>query len=347
MLLEPLKRLDYTPFLILGESAGELLSDAPADVEIISLGRKRAHQALLPLAKVLRDRPPAVLISSLERNNMVALAARALAVPQMPVILRQDNVLLPLRKTTALFYCRMLPLADAIVAVSKGVEDDLIARCPGRMLFTKVIYNPVIRPNLRALAMSTGEGNPILGSGGLPFFVGAGRLTPQKDFSTLIRAFALCRKTKDVRLVLLGDGPQRGELEALCRTLGIAGEVDFLGFRPNPFPYMAKAAAFILSSAYEGFGNVVAEALALGTPVISTDCRHGPAEILDHGRYGQLVPVADAGEMAKAMIRALDGPARIDVPVEWLVQFTPDFAAEHYAALIEQTLSRRQPGHNG
>jgi len=131
-------------------------------------------------------------------------------------------------------------------------------------------------------------------------------LTKAKDFSTLIRSFALMRKERPARLMILGDGEERHELEELSRKLGIASDVDMPGFVDNPYKYMAHAAVFVLSSAWEGFGNVLVEAMACGCPVISTDCPSGPAEILENGKYGILTPVGDAAALAEAMVAILN-----------------------------------------
>ena len=143
----------------------------------------------------------------------------------------------------------------------------------------------------------------------------AGRLSAQKDFPTLIRAFAALRATRDARLVILGGATADGKTEvrqqdlvALAEGLGVASDLCLLGFMPNPYAYMARARIFALSSAWEGFGNVLVEALACGCPVVSTDCPHGPAEILDGGRYGRLVPVGDDAAMAEAMADVLVSP---------------------------------------
>jgi glycosyltransferase involved in cell wall biosynthesis len=138
--------------------------------------------------------------------------------------------------------------------------------------------------------------------------LGAGRLARQKDFRTLIRAFARVHAERHYRLVILGEGNDRAPLEALAVKLGLKDDIDLPGFVTNPFAYMSKAALFVLSSAWEGFGNVLAEAMALGVPVVSTDCPSGPREILQDGRYGPLVPVGDACALAKAMIDVLDHP---------------------------------------
>ena len=132
----------------------------------------------------------------------------------------------------------------------------------------------------------------------------------QKDFPTLLIAFSRLVKHRHARLIVLGKGPLLPELLALARKLGIPGHVDFPGFVENPYAYLARARLFVLSSRHEGIGNVLVEAMACGCPVVSTDCPFGPSEILEGGRWGELVPVGDPVALAEAMIRTMDAPPK-------------------------------------
>jgi glycosyltransferase involved in cell wall biosynthesis len=197
------------------------------------------------------------------------------------------------------------PTARAVIAVSQGVADDLARLIgPGRARLV-VIPNPVVTPDLLRLAGEAPD-HPWLGPGQPPVILAAGRLAPQKDYPTLIRAFAALVEGQDMRLIILGEGPERPALEALVGDLGLSGRVDLPGFRGNPFAYMAKARLFVLSSAWEGLPGVLIQAMACGTPVVSTDCPSGPREILVEGRLGPLVPVGDIAALAEAMARTLD-----------------------------------------
>jgi glycosyltransferase involved in cell wall biosynthesis len=185
--------------------------------------------------------------------------------------------------------------------------------------------------------------------GGPPVILGVGNLKPQKDFATLIRAFARVRAERPARLVILGDarGPDKdatyvAALKGLPAQLGIDKDVSFAGFAENPFAYMSRAAVFVLSSAWEGFGNVVAEALACGCPVVSTDCPSGPAEILDHGRYGPLVPVGDDAALAAAICRVLDAPLSRDELTGRAASFTVERAVDQYIELMFGSTSPTQ-----
>jgi len=166
-----------------------------------------------------------------------------------------------------------------------------------------------------------------------PVILGVGRHHFQKGFDTLLRAFARVRQQMPARLVILGEGPERPNLERLAAELGVAADVDLPGFDPNPFRYMRWAGVFVLSSRYEGLPNVLIQALACGCPVVSTDCPSGPSEILDGGRYGALVPVDDVEAMAQAIVRALLGQVA-PAPAEWLEQFRVEAVAEQYLRVM-------------
>ena len=170
------------------------------------------------------------------------------------------------------------------------------------------VYNGVDLRRLDELAASP-VADPWFESDAPAVLMAVGRLAPQKDFRNLLKAFARVRSRRGVRLVILGEGPERARLESLAADLGIAADVKMPGAVPNPFAYMARASLFVLSSAWEGFGNVLVEALACGCPIVSTDCPRGPREILDGGAFGPLVPVGDDEALADGIIHALALPA--------------------------------------
>jgi glycosyltransferase involved in cell wall biosynthesis len=196
------------------------------------------------------------------------------------------------------------PWADGIIAVSGGVADDLaqLIKIPRERI--QVIYNPIVTPELfdksKALLV-----HPWFKSGEPPVLLAVGRLTVQKAFDVLIRAFAQVRKDHQVRLLILGEGEERTALETMIREYDMEEDISMPGFILNPYPYMAHAAAFVLSSRWEGLPTVLVEAMALGAPIISTDCPSGPREILLDGKYGQLVPVDDPFALAAAIVKSL------------------------------------------
>jgi glycosyltransferase involved in cell wall biosynthesis len=229
---------------------------------------------------------------------------------------------------------RTYRFADGIVAVSNGVADDLTEKARIDRDTITTIYNPVVDDTLGEMAAHTPT-HPWFGAGQPPVILGVGRLTPQKDFQTLLRAFARLRGEREIRLLILGEGRQRTELTALARELGVTDDFDMPGFVDNPYQYMARASVFALTSLYEGLPGVLIQALACGCPVVSTDCPGGSAEILENGKYGRLVPVQDASELANAIRSTLDAPPD---PNELKVRastFSTVNATRHYLEFID------------
>ncbi|HCS88794.1 MAG: glycosyltransferase [Thiohalocapsa sp. PB-PSB1] len=317
-LMRGLVELGHPVDLLLAGNDSPHLARLPAAVRRIDLGTRHTLAAAVGLARYLRrERPPALLVAK-DRAGRAAVIARRLAGSNTRIVLRLGTNLsaamagrsaldrwlryLPIR--------RLYPAIDHIVAVSDGVAADVmaIARYPRARI--SVIRNPVITPELirdaslpcpHAWLHAPREPH-------LPVIVGAGRLQRQKDFPTLIRAFALLRRRRRCRLLVLGDGGDRTALQALIERLGMQQDVDLPGFQHNLSCFLARADLFVLSSAWEGSPNVLTEAMALGTPVVATDCPSGPREILAEGRFGPLVPVGDEHRLAAAMAHMLDRP---------------------------------------
>jgi glycosyltransferase involved in cell wall biosynthesis len=220
--------------------------------------------------------------------------------------------------------------------VSRELGDDLadVTGIPRERI--TAIYNPVVGPQVERLAAETVD-HPWFAPGEPPVVLGVGRLSGQKDFPSLVRAFARVRRRRSARLVIFGNAQgaakteeRRAELARLAADLGVGEDFDAPGFTNNPFAYMARAALFVLSSRYEGFGNVLPEAMACGCPVVSTNCRAGPSEILDGGRFGPLVPVGDVAALADAMERVLEAPLPADALKARARQFSVDRAVRGY-----------------
>jgi glycosyltransferase involved in cell wall biosynthesis len=227
----------------------------------------------------------------------------------------------------------LYPKADAIVAVSEGVAED-VTRVTGisRDRIT-TIYNPVVTPELENLRHAPLD-HPWFAPSSPPLILGVGKFKIQKDFPTLLRAFARVRAVRPARLLILGEGRKRAELENLARELGVANDVALPGFVPNPFPYMTRASLFVLSSAWEGLPGALVEALACGCPVVSTDCPSGPAEILAGGLYGPLVPVGNDTALAEAILSALDVPPDRDRLRARAALFSVDRATDRYLEVL-------------
>jgi glycosyltransferase involved in cell wall biosynthesis len=286
----------------------------PAGVSVTNLGVDNMRAAVPRLVAELRARQPLVLISLLTSANTVAAIARMRArIPMYLIVTEHMHPSLSCRfrpdymRRFMLFAANSLlyRTADAIVAVSSGVRDDMIRwlRLPPDLV--RVVHNPIAD-----VGPDDGAQKPFVHP--WPDFrdealiVGAGRLENEKNFPLLIRAFRKLRDRRAARLVILGDGSERGRLECLISELGLQDSVLLTGFVDEPFLYLRHASLFVLSSNHEGFGNVIVEALACGTPVVSTDCVSGPGEILQQGKFGVLTPVGDVDALARAMEEALD-----------------------------------------
>jgi glycosyltransferase involved in cell wall biosynthesis len=333
--------------LVLVAADGALLDQVPPAVRLVDLRAPRAIRSLAPLAGYLRRERPRVLVSSMGHANLIALWAARLAGGGTPVVVTEHNTLSQetqhQRRLVGRLWPHLLrtfyPWANAVVAVSHGAADDL-ARTSGLPRDrVEVVYNPVITPTMMALARQAPD-HAWFAPGQPPVILGVGRLTRQKDFSTLVLAFAEVRRRRTARLIILGEGEERPALEAMVRELGLAQDVALPGFRDNAVAYMAGSEVFVLSSAWEGLPTVLIEALAAGARVVSTDCPSGPREILQEGRLGGLVPVGDRAALAAAILEALERPPGA-VPVDALTPFTRDASVDHYLGVIEKAAPGR------
>jgi glycosyltransferase involved in cell wall biosynthesis len=225
------------------------------------------------------------------------------------------------------------PWADAIIVPSHGAAQDL-ANVSGIPLDRiHVAPNPVVSPALFKLAQETSPNMDFTPTKG-PVILGVGELCARKDFGTLIQAFSKVRQSRPCHLLILGEGRERSRLEALVEKLGLKDDIEMPGFVENPYAYMARADLLVLSSNCEGFGNVLAEALAIGLPVVSTDCPSGPREILQDGRLGPLVPVGDANALAQAILATLDNPLDAQLLKSGAVPFSVATSARQYLAAL-------------
>ncbi|RZU99099.1 glycosyltransferase [Spiribacter vilamensis] len=297
--------------LVLVRKEGVLLGQVPAEVRVIDLQADRVRQGFMPLVRYLRGhRPDALLVSMWPLTTLAALAAK-IARFRGRVVVSEHSALSrsPQNDGRSGFALRasvrwIHALADDVVGVSAGVVDDLhglgLPADVGR-----VIHNPVAISDEKTVADGWND-HPWMKSPPSQRLLAVGSVKPAKDYPTLLSAVKnVVRSGTDVSLLILGTGPLQAELEERRQALGLEGHVHFGGFVPDPGPFYRAAGLFVLSSAWEGFGNVIVEALAAGTPVVSTDCRSGPAEILENGRYGRLVPVEDDEALALAIGESL------------------------------------------
>ena len=335
--------------LLVKARSGYLTSLHPA-VRTMRLGG-HTLSSLPALARYLRQIRPEALLAAKDRANQTAVVARALARAPTRVVLRMGTTVTaaldrkgPLQHLLWRIPMRVLyPRADAVVAVSGGVAGDLarMTGLPASRFY--VIPNPVITPRLYELAAQPVP-HPWLQASDVPVLLAAGRLTRQKDFATLLRAFQIVRSQRRLRLIILGEGQDRPSLEALIGRLHLDGHVELAGFVQNPYAYMARAALFVLSSAWEGSPNSLTEAMALGTPVVSTDCPSGPREILADGRYGPLVPVGNAAELAAAVLRTLAAPPKKALLSDAVSEYSVEKSSRRYLDLLLGPKPLTRPG---
>ncbi len=303
----------YAVDLVLAQAEGVFLAEVREPVQIVDLKASRALSSLPALVNYLRRERPCAMLSVFGYLNIIALWAwriagvrtRLFVNEQNTVSLEAGNASNWRSRITPRLIKRFYPWANGIVVVSQGVRDDLSQSTDIPAESIKVIYNPsVIAAEVHEKAQAPLD-HPWFEPGQPPVLIAVGRLQIQKDYPTLIQAFAKVRQSRTARLVILGEGPKRSMLESLIERLGLELDVSLPGFVMNPYAYMARASLFILSSRWEGLPTVLIEALCCGTPVVSTDCPSGPREILKDGHYGRLVPVEDANALASAIEESL------------------------------------------
>lgn len=341
-LAEGLNKAGIEVDLVLTRKVGEFVRKIPNGVQVVDLRSPRVLTSLLPLVHYLRKIKPKALIVAKDYTNVVALVAKMFSsVPTQLVITihttpskhfryaKNFRERVFIRLLARMLYSR----ADSIIAVSKGVADDSAKffRIPLNRI--NIIHNPVLSEEIYSAAKEP-VNHPWFLPGNPPIILSVGRLTVAKDYGTLIKAFYKIRQQRQVRLVILGDGEEKQGLLRLIRLLKLENDVWLPGFVDPPYPYLARASVFVLSSIWEGFPTVIVEALALGVPVVSTNCPSGPNEILDNGRFGVLVPVGDAEKLANAILRTLNNPPDPERLKERAKQFSIENVIPKYLSIL-------------
>ncbi len=327
--------------IFMSKRAGAYLPKVPAEARIIEGGGGSVRASIPHLIRYLKRERPHLLVSARPYINLAAILATRLARVGTRVVatehtstLAEDRFHGGLRRRAIQMACRFLyPASDQVVAVSHAVAHDVaqvVGLAPDQI---RVIYNPVVTPHILELSREDIR-DTWLDSSSSPIVLGIGRLTLAKDFSTLIRAFARLREGLDARLVIVGEGEQRESLEALVDDLSLRSYVQLPGYVENPFAYLARSRVFVLSSHWEGLPTALIEALAVGTPVVSTDCPGGSREILADGEFGEIVPLGDVDALAYAIRAAIEDPPPPGGLMERASRFSAARATDEYLSLM-------------
>ena len=305
----------YSVDLLKVRKHGPNLKEVPVGVRVIDLGSSHTYSSLFAVVRYLRRERPAVMLSDKDRVNRTAFLARLLARVPTRLVFSQGTTISLFLKHQGRFdrwlqrnsIRHLYPLADNFIVTCQGVADDMVAYTGIPRGCIQVVESPVVPKRLFAEEQPR-PAHPWFQPGEPPVIVSVGELSSDKDHLTLLRAFAHVRTHLPCRLLILGSGKQRDNLLMTASELGVAEDFALPGFDPNPYPYMSHAAVFGFSSRREGLGFVLIEALAAGTPVVSTDCPSGPREILHNEKYGKLVSMGDVKAMASALLETLASP---------------------------------------
>jgi glycosyltransferase involved in cell wall biosynthesis len=345
VLAEGMLNAGHSVDLVLMQPTGEFMKNIPTKVRLIDLKCPRLWTSTPSLMRYLRNEHPDVLIAAMPLANGIAVWARLLTQSATKIILTEHNSIslvfgdidIPRYRILQLLIAPMYPLADAIIAVSKGVSNRL--KSLPRVLAGKVhmVYNPAYTPLIDALA-SEPLNDTWMNEKDIPVILSVGRLVKQKDYPTLIHAIDLIRISRPVRLIILGEDQDRHLLESLISKLNLSDIIRLPGFVSNPWAWMSRASVFVLSSLHEGLPTVLIEAMACGTPVVSTDCPSGPAEILEDGKYGILVPVGDSEALADAILQTLDNPISANILKSRAKYFSESNSINGYLEVISNVL---------
>lgn len=312
--------------IIVSRIEGKLPFQPPKGVRVVNLnvpalkaagkviGTSVAISAVFGLARYFRQNPRQLVIAPGWADGGLALWAKKLAKSGAKVAIWEQTHVSAMKSQGGNLYRQLAPQivklsyrhADVVAACSSAVADDIakLSKLPRERVH--VIYNPT-DPDIEAKAQEPVD-HLWFNESKIPVILSVARLSPEKDLQTLVRAFSIVRKERPARLAILGEGSERTKLERLVKELGLENDVWMPGFVDNPFKFMKRAAVFVLSSKFEGAPLVLAEALSVGIPVVSTDCPSGPREILEGGKWGKLVPVGDHEKLAEAILKTIESP---------------------------------------
>lgn len=332
----------YAVDMVLLTASGPFLSDLHPAVRVIDLRAGRVRSALAPLIRYMRDVRPATILACMWPLTVLAIVARRLCGVQMRLLVAEHNTWSISQRDHRTWIRPFIrwsmrlcfPYTDGVIAVSNGAAADLVQFAGLNASVVKSIYNPVVDPRCNVSDGLDQNEADLLWTNAKYRILSVGTLKMQKNQALLLRAMALLTHRVDAHLVILGDGQLKASLEQQARELNIADRVTLAGFRAQTTPYFQSANLFVLSSDWEGLPTVLIEALAAGTPVVSTDCPSGPREILADGEFGSLVPVGDAQALAHAISESLAAPHDRAALIERAQHFSIDRAVGEYLTLL-------------
>ncbi|SFV67558.1 Glycosyl transferase, group 1 [hydrothermal vent metagenome] len=318
--------------LVVVNKTGAYSNKVDTEVNLIDFNKNRVLLAIFPLISYFKNNKPNATLTTMPHLSLIVSIARFLSGIKTNLVVRQPNFLSLNSgdKWWTKYYiklvCWFFNRSDNVIGISQGVCENLsklgVKKC-------QTIYNPAVFSEILKLAEKKVDFEFKKKT-----FIAVGRLVKQKNFSLLIDAFAQVKKQLDCQLIILGEGELETKLEKQIKKLNLEDDIHLLGFVDNPFYFMKNADVFVLSSLWEGFGNVVAESLALGTQVVSTNCPSGPSEILEDGKYGFLVEVNNSEKLASAMLNALENP----IDEKLLIKRSLDFRIEEIAKQYKKVL---------
>lgn len=332
----------YNVTIILCQRKGHYLNFVNKNVEILSLESDNRIKLIKYLTKYINKYRPEVLFTAVPHLNLIAIIAKLISGNSTRVIISErSNTIEEFRKSPVGAYklsFTLIPIlyrfADSIIAVSKGVASDLAKVALINPEKVTTVYNPAFNKKMLVEANETIE-EVWLKDNSVPVVIGVGRLTDQKDFPLLIDAIKIVLIKRKVRLIIIGEGPLYTSLDEQIKKLKLEDYIKLAGFQSTPISWISKAQLFVLSSKWEGFGNIVVEALAAGTTIVSTDCKSGPAEILQNGKFGYLCKVGDKNDLAEKIEYALENP----MPTNFLRQRAENFDVDIVMKNYERILS--------
>lgn len=344
----------HVTLLTLKQSIQERIKyyEIASHVEVRQLQASKLRTSVLDLMNFFRNNTIDLLISHMSLTNIVSLIAKKLSGKQFPIIIVEHNTP-SVKYQNEGWHRKPIPWlmrltykhADVIVAVSDGVKEDLAKITSVPRVNIRRIYNPVVSDAIMEKALEPVNHKWLNQKNKYKVILGIGRLERVKNFEMLIDAFYLVyHHVKDARLIILGEGSERRNLEHHIEKLGLKDVVDLPGFVSNPYSYLSRASVFVLTSNYEGLGLVLIEAMAVGTEVIATDCPSGPREILAEGKYGRLIPLGDRDGLARALLDKLIEEDKSSFSVQKLIERAKDFsideAIKQYDELICSLLKK-------